>query len=167
MGSKRVGMARVKSLINENVNQLKLWKQQIVTCTGTTTLTAAQSGCTVYWTHGTAHDITLPDAKQGMRFRFVIVGGANAEHKIVSASSDKIFGRVQLSSDTADKIAFQVIARGSAADEVRLKYHTSVTAQGGGPGDVIDLVCGEDGYWICNAQLHTNANAPASVAVLV
>ena len=29
MGTKRVGMARVKSLINENVNQLKIYKQAI------------------------------------------------------------------------------------------------------------------------------------------
>ena len=167
MGTKRVGMARVKSLINENVNQLKLKKQEIVACTAAKTLKAAQSGCIVYWTHSTTHNITLPTAKAGMHFRIVIVAGANAEHKIVTQSADKVFGRVQLSSDTDNKIAFQVLAKGSAGDEVRLKYHTSVAAQGGGPGDVIDLVCGEDGYWICNALLHTSANAPTGVAVLV
>ena len=168
MGTKRVGMARVKSLINENVNQLKLNKQEIVTCTAAKTLKASQSGCIVYWTHSSAHNITLPTAKAGMHFRIVIVAGANAEHKIVTQSADKVFGRVQLQGVADNKIAFQVLARASAGDEVRLKYHSSVTAQGGGPGDVIDLVCGEDGYWICNAQLCAASGAtPSSVAVLV
>ena len=90
MGTKRVGWARIRSLINENANQVGPKVLRITQCTAATTLTAAQSGTTVYWTHGSTHDLTLPTAVVGLNFKIVLVAGAAAAHNIVSQTNDKI-----------------------------------------------------------------------------
>ncbi len=48
MGTKRVGMARVKSLINENINQLKFKTPEILALSTTRLLLASESGATIY-----------------------------------------------------------------------------------------------------------------------
>ena len=52
MGTKRVGMARVRSLINENVNQLKIFKQQQISLVHNETsnheIQAADSGAVLF-----------------------------------------------------------------------------------------------------------------------
>ena len=168
MGTKRVGMARVQSLINENVNQLKLKLQQQVSLvhnvTSNHTLTAAQSGATFFWTHGSAHDITLPAATAGMHFKFVIVAGSAHANHLVSQASDKIYGKVTVTKSAAsDKNATQTVAKGSAADKIKL--HASTTSLGGNTGDVIELYCYEDGYWTADCRLSSTGN-PGSTAVI-
>ena len=169
MGTKRVGWARIKSLNNENQNQLKLKLQQQISLvhnvTTNHTLTAAQSGATLFWTHGSAHDITLPAATAGMHFKFVLtVGSAHANH-IVSQASDKIYGKVTVgTTNAADKVATQGVLKGAAVDKIKL--HATTTTLGGNVGDVIELYCYEDGYWNCDARLHLTGGNPGSIAVL-
>tara|TARA_R100000315_G_C5224948_1_gene136190 strand:+ start:257 stop:757 length:501 start_codon:yes stop_codon:yes gene_type:complete len=164
MGTKRVGWARIKSLINENANQLGPKVARITQVTAATTLTAADSGTTVYWTHSSAHDVTLPSATVGLNFKFVLVAGAGAAHNIVSQSSDKIYGKVVVTKAAAsDKNATQVVLKGAAVDKVKL--HKSTTSLGGDAGDTIELVCIDAGYWTCTASLVSTGN-PGSTAVL-
>ena len=167
MGTKRVGWARIRSLINENGNQLKFLKHQTKVVTAATTLTASESGTTVYWTHGTLHNITLPAATVGTSFRFIIAAGANAVHEIKSETDDKIFGKVVVNGHAVDKTDIQVVEKAGAVDDITLHFHSSAPALGGGAGDVLDLYCGEAGYWIVQAHLTQPTGAtPADIAVL-
>ena len=164
MGTKRVGWARIKSLINENANQLGPKVMRITQVTSATTLTAAESGTTVYWTHGSTHDLTLPAATVGLNFKVVLVAGATAAHNIVSQSSDKIYGKVVVTkAGSDDKNSTQVVLKGSAVDKVKL--HKSTTTLGGDAGDTIELVCIDAGYWTCTASL-VSSGTPSGTAVL-
>ena len=169
MGTKRVGMARVKSLINENVNKLKLKLQEQVdlvhNVTTNHTIAAAQSGNVFFWTHGSAHDITLPSAVAGRHLKFILkVGSAHANH-LVTQTADKIYGKVTVTKSAAsDKNATQTVAKASGQDKIKL--HASTTTLGGNTGDVIELYCYEDGFWTCEARLSSTGN-PASTAVIV
>ncbi len=168
MGTKRVGMARVKSLINENVNQLKLFKQQQVSLVHDVTdnhqITADQSGAVFFWEHGSAHDITLPPAVAGAHLKFILKDGSAHANHLVSQSADKIYGKVAVISTTADNTAAQVVASDSGVDKIKL--HASSATLGGNSGDTIELYCYEDGLWTCEANLVTTNANPGSIAVL-
>jgi hypothetical protein len=75
MGTKRVGFARIKSLINENINALQLRKQEVTTITGATTLTEADSGKLIAIDYNTAATITvtLPTPANGLVFEFIFI----------------------------------------------------------------------------------------------
>ena len=168
MGTKRVGMARVKSLINENVNKLKLKLQEQVdlvhNVTTNHTIAAAQSGNVFFWTHGSAHDITLPSAVAGRHLKFVLkVGSAHANH-LVTQSADKVYGKVAVISTTDDKTSVQVLAAGAGVDKIKL--HASSATLGGNSGYTIELYCYEDGFWTCEANLVTTNANPGSIAVM-
>ena len=87
MGSRRVGMARTRSLVNENLNQLKLRNEQIISvgAAETKVLTAGDSGALVYLGGAGVATATLPAAAAGLNFRFyatsaqvhIINGGAS------------------------------------------------------------------------------------------
>ena len=168
MGSKRVGMARVKSLINENVNQLKLKLQEQISLVHNVTtnhaISADQSGAVFFWTHGSAHDITLPNAVAGTHFKFVLVAGSAHNNHLVTQTDDVIYGKVTVTkSGDADKNSTQTVAKAAGKDKIKL--HTSTTSLGGNTGDVIELYCYEDGYWTCEARLSSTGD-PGSTAVL-
>ena len=168
MGTKRVGMARVKSLINENVNQLKLNRQKQISLVHNVTtnhsLAASDSGAVLFWTHGSAHDITLPAAKAGMHFKFILKAGSAHANHIVTQTDDVIYGKVTVTkSGGTDKNATQTVAKSAGKDKIKL--HTSTTTLGGNTGDVIELYCYEDGFWTCDARLSSTGN-PGSTAVL-
>ena len=81
MGRKRVGMARIKSLVNENLNRLNHKRPAFVKGTETVTLTEEQSGQTIIVgpaNGGLGGDaiFTLPAAADGLYFKFTYVGGA-------------------------------------------------------------------------------------------
>ena len=94
MGSKRIGWARIKSLVNENTNRLNHKLPAWSKGTATDTLTAAESGNTVIvgpLAAGLAADaiFTLPSATDGMYFKFVYVGGAaDAQDFQINTGSD-------------------------------------------------------------------------------
>jgi len=79
--AKRVGWARIRSLVNENTNQMSISHVRYVSGTETTSLTAEQSGQTILVgaaAAGLAADtiFTLPAAANGLTFRFVYAGNA-------------------------------------------------------------------------------------------
>ncbi len=88
MGTKRVGMARVKSLINENLNELHFRKPKFRKFTETAALLASESGQTILFgplAGGLAADatLTLPSAVDGLSFRIIYVGGAADAHDLL------------------------------------------------------------------------------------
>ena len=91
MGTKRVGMARVKSLINENVNQLKRRNQEIISvgAAETKVLTAADSGALVYLGGAGVATATLPAVAAGLNFRFY---STSAQAHIINGGASKIQG---------------------------------------------------------------------------
>ena len=163
MGTKRVGWARIRSLINENGNQLKILKPQIISASAARTLTAAESGATIYWSQADAHDITLPTATVGLNYTFILAAGSVHNHYIVSQTADVIFGKAIVSDDSDDKVATQVVLSGAGLDKVHL--HKTSNNTGGDAGDTVHLVCGAAGYWLCTANLLTTGT-PTSIATL-
>ena len=166
MGTKRVGWARIKSLINENQNELKLRNTQVIHVNDkATTLGAGQSGATVFWTHGTTHNITLPPAQPGMSFKLILTVGAAAAHNVSGSSGDSgFYGKATVTKSGAsdEETSTQNVVKGSMTALVKL--HKSTAALGGNTGDVIDFICFEKGYWVVDARL-SNTSTPASTAV--
>jgi hypothetical protein len=165
MGTKRVGWARIKSLINENANQLKMLHPQIIAVSGTRTLTAGESGATIAWTMGSAHHITLPTAAVGMRYDFVIETGADANHTIITASADKIHGRAYLlEAGTVTQCNAQSIEDGGGVDKVHWKG--DATTHGASAGDTCTLICVEATKWVATVNQTTSGTIGATLSVL-
>ena len=162
MGTKRVGWARIRSLINENQNQLKIRNHQIISAAAAKTLSAADSGATIYWTQSDAHDITLPAASAGLSFTFFIVAGSAHNHYIVTQTDDVVYGKsTVMTTNATHDVAIQSVAKGAGKDKIHIK--SDATTTGGGTGDVVHVFCDVSGYWFVNADLHTSGNPPASV----
>jgi len=70
MGTKRVGWARIQSLINENTNQLRHQTDAYQTVTSDTTLAASDSGKVILM-GSNGVDIVLPAATAGMNFKII------------------------------------------------------------------------------------------------
>lgn len=162
MGTKRVGWARIKSLINENQNELKLLHPQIVAVSGTKTLKASESGATIAWTLGTAHHITLPTATVGLRYNFVIQKGSNDAHTIITQTADKIHGSAIVGEhDTLGGCNSQFIGRSAGKDKVH--FDGNGTAVGGQAGDTCTLICVEAGMWTASIRQTTSATVAGAV----
>lgn len=137
---------------------------KVISAAAAKTLTPADSGAIIYWTQSNAHDITLPAAKAGLCFTFHIVAGSAHNHYIVTETDDVVYGKaVVMIDDAAHDLAFQVIAKGAGKDKVWLK--SDATTGGGGTGDMVHVYCDIDGYWFCNADLHTTGATIGSVVV--
>ena len=87
MGTKRVGWARIRSLINENQNELKIRNREIISvgAAETKVLSANDSGALVLLGGAGVATATLPSVAKGLNFVFyatsaqihVINGGAS------------------------------------------------------------------------------------------
>tara|TARA_R100000664_G_scaffold5479_1_gene10343 strand:+ start:389 stop:910 length:522 start_codon:yes stop_codon:yes gene_type:complete len=172
MGTKRVGWARIKSLINENNNLLQLKRVQVKEVSSATTLTEADSGSTIVWTKGSAHDITLPAAKEGLHFTVKIAVGATANHYIKTASTaDVFYGKAVINTSDATEAApaVQIVTKASGLSGTidRIHLHKSNAANGGQAGDTIEITCVDDTYWLVDARLTTSNGTPNAAAVLI
>jgi hypothetical protein len=149
-------------------NPLKGVNNDLIALAAARALLPSESGAIIYWTHSASnHDITLPAAKKGLNFKFVIAVGHAANHHIDAAGNDEIYGNVKVVSTTDDKTAVQVVARGAALDQIRLHSGTGVATVAGNGGDQINLVCVEDGYWLCSTVLTSLNAAPSGIAVIL
>ena len=171
MGTKRVGMARVKSLINENVNQISRKFRRVIEVNGTRELLASESGASVYWTKGTSHTVTLPAAEAGLNFKIVIKVSSNNLHKVAAAAGDCFFGKVVVrSSNATHDSAIQEVTYADAiatvADFDHLHIDGNVTTTGSGVGSVIELECIDGIAWRVTADLTTSNASPASIATI-
>ena len=103
MGSKRVGMARVKALINENNNQLNVRHAGTKVVTADTTLSAADSGKVILMA-ANGIDITLPSCAAGMSFSIILTGDYDTAVCTVvqAAASEDFYGHVFFSESEGD-----------------------------------------------------------------
>jgi len=105
MGTKRVGWARIRSLINENQNQLHRKVDAIKTVTSDTTLSAADSGKIIMMGQNGV-DITLPAATAGMNFTVIQYQDyVTAVCTVVAAAGDFMAGAVGGPSAAAQNLA--------------------------------------------------------------
>lgn len=174
MGSKRVGLARTQVLIEGlrreiQLNQATLvgGKAKLKTTTAATTLTAADSGCEVIWTHGAGagYDITLPSCEAGLHFRFRIgLGTAFAHYIAVGESTDRFFGVAKVLSATDDQVAVQSQVLAATARKF-LHIQSDIATSGGNAGDIIDVIGVDDTHWLVTANLRTESATPGTIAV--
>ena len=95
MGTKRVGMARVKALINQNTNQLQMRRYNFQTISSDTTLTMADAGQIIAVNGASALEVTLPSAANtGAWFRFVLSDNTAHVDIIQAGSGDDFVGSV-------------------------------------------------------------------------
>jgi len=94
MGTKRVGWARIRSLINENQNDLRRRNRQVVTISESTTLTAEDSGKLILCNGASGSpDITLPRATDaGLNFRFVLSDNTTDVDIVQGDAGDELVG---------------------------------------------------------------------------
>ena len=173
MGSKRVGLARTQALIEGLKREIQLGQATLVggkaklkTTTAATTLTAADSGCEVIWTHdGSGYDITLPSCAAGLHFRFRIsLGTAFAHYITVGESTDRFFGVAKVFSDADDQVAVQSQVLAATARKF-LHIQSDIATSGGNAGDIIDVIGVDDTHWLVTANLRTENDTPGSIAV--
>jgi hypothetical protein len=171
MGTKRVGWARIRSLINENQNQLGLRNRRIIHVDGLRAIAASESGATLLWTKGTSHTITLPPAAAGLNFKVVIKVSSNNLHKIAAASGDCFFGKVVVrSSNATHDSAIQEVtyadATGTVADYDHLHIDGNATTTGSGVGSVIELECIDGVAWRVTADLTSDQASLGTIATI-
>ena len=143
MGTKRVGMARVRSLINENVNQLQIRRYPYQTISEDTTLTMADAGQIIGVTGASAIDISLPAvANTGAWFRFVLTDNTADVDIVQAAATEDFVGSV---------MGLSAIDTATASDtKVSFKASTALA------GDYIE--CYSDGAsWLFSGQGAANS----------
>ena len=144
MGTKRVGMARIKSLINENTNQLKRRNEEIISigAAQTRVLTAADSGALVYLGGGGVATATLPAVAAGLNFRFY---ATSAQVHIVNGGAGVIQG------------SFHHNTNGSTMARVAVVNATTLALHSANPliGDKFELSCNGTNWYLSGITNHT------------
>ena len=108
MGTKRVGWARIKSLINENQNGLRRRNVAVRTLTSDTTLTAADSGKVIVMDTTAQVDVTLPAVTEaGLNFKFCLKNSDTESD--IAATTSCILGAMAAEGGTGISMAGQTI----------------------------------------------------------
>ena len=145
-------------------------KERVTLVTAASTLTANDSGETIVINHATAFTTTLPAAKKGQTFRFVIAVASTSPHKIAAASGEYFYGSIRVISTTDNKTSSQAVTKAVAVadpgDYDHISLDSNATTSGGVAGDVIELYCVEDGGWLVSAILTLSTGSPSSIAVI-
>ena len=173
MGTKRVGWARIRSLINENQNQLKIRNDQVVAVSADTTLTAGQSGATIFWDASTSNTITLPAAATGLNFKIILKDAVHTDDaaRITVTSGDCFYGVVTVASPSQrNVVAGQNVSYDTATTTPGsydyLNFSPDANTTGGASGDVLHITAVDATVWHVRALLSTTGTAPASVATI-
>ena len=147
-------------------------RKQVIVTNVDRTLLAAETGATVL-VQAAAVSITLPAAKAGLSFKIILGVETTAGADLLAASGDCFFGLVSLyGSDTADQTGVQQQITNATAIAAPGSYDTmdfvaATATLGGMAGDVINLVAVDDVAWLATCDLHTTANDPGTVAVII
>ncbi len=145
MGTKRVGLARVETLIENLSRDLALGgstlshkREVVLSGGGSTTLTAAQSGALCVFDTAAASTFVLPTPSVGMHFTFVSAITAVADHVIQAPTNDAGFlGGVLIMNTTAD----QCNAFSAATDGNNDFITMDGTTTGGIAGSLVHVYC--------------------------
>jgi hypothetical protein len=172
MGTKRVGWARIRSLINENGNAIQRKYETITAVSSVTELTAADSGETIWLDGSTGFNLTLPAAAAGLSFKIILKDAVqdDASMKILCASGDCFYGSVEVVSTTDHKRAVQHVDYDTGTTTVAsydvFTMDSNAASSGGASGDVITLTAVDATAWHVDCRLVTTDAAPASIAVI-
>jgi hypothetical protein len=111
------------------------------------TLTAAQTGSTVFMNNAAA-TVQLPAASPGLNYKVILGIETTAGADILAKAGDAFFGIIRLFSDTADQVGVPQ----------QVSHAT---------GDIISMIAVDDTAWHVTADLTTTQNNPGTVAVIV
>jgi hypothetical protein len=152
--------------------------KRISTITGTTTLTADDSG-RIYLLDANAINgdtITLPTCANGLYFKFLFITTKGTEFNIVTANAgtsgtvERFIGKVVVQSTTDDQIAVQRVTNtGNSYDNDTLSLDGDSATSGGMEGDVIEIygcTISSVATWVIDARLTTTNANPSSIAVI-
>ena len=157
---------------NKTDNEIDNAAGKVIVATDDITLTAAQSGSTVFM-NAAAKTIQLPSAKAGLRFKVIFGVATTAGADILAdAGNDCFFGIVRLFSTTADQAGVPQILTHAVAVAAPGSYDTmdfvaATSTIGGSAGDMDELVAVDGTAWHVNASLTTSNSNPGTVAVIV
>ena len=141
MGTKRVGMARVRSLINENANQIGARRRHVMSAvTADKALESADLG-KVILLNGTAasnFEITLPaDPTVGSEITFVLVANSNAAAEIL------------IDSGSGHTINGYAIVLGASSNATAYHSHRKLGfGDASKKGATLTLVCSSANHWM-------------------
>ena len=137
MGTKRVGWARIKSLINENQNQLKIRNEQIISvgASETKVLTAGDSGALVYLGGAGVATATLPAVAAGLNFSFY---ATSAQVHIINGGASVIQGCYHHNTNATTIVSVAV------ADKASLTLHSSNSKI----GDRLSFTCDGTNWYV-------------------
>ena len=172
-------LARLKKLMTEiatsvQMNQATLQglKNQVVAVSADTTLTADQSGATIFWDASTSNTLTLPAAAAGLNYKVILKDTVNTDDgaRIAVTVGDCFYGLVSVTSTTDHKMSSQAVDYDTAiATETsydNLNFSPDANTTGGTSGDVIEITAVNDNAWHIRCILTTTGTAPASVATI-
>ena len=134
------------------------------------TLTAAQTGSTVFLNNATA-TVQLPAAAPGLNFKVILGIETTAGCDILAKAGDAFFGIIRLFSDTADNVGVpqqisHATAIGTVASYDTMDFVADTATLGGMAGDIISVIAVDDIAWHVTADLTTTQNNPGTVAVI-
>jgi len=135
------------------------------------TLTAAQTGSTVFLNNATA-TVQLPAAAPGLNYKVILGIETTAGCDILAKAGDAFFGIIRLFCDTADNTGVpqqisHATAIGTVASYDTMDLFSATATIGGMAGDIISMIAVDDTAWHVTADLTTTQNNPGTVAVIV
>ena len=158
MGTKRVGLARTKALLENLKREIQLnqatlvgQKAKVLTMSDGLVLSASDSGAYCLFAAAAATAVTLPAPQVGLTFTFFTTVTATADHVIKTATldTDGFLGGCISNSTTVTKAdAFNAASNGSN-DFITLNGSTT----GGLAGSRITVVCIDGENWAVSGQL--------------
>ena len=146
-------------------------KCSVIVAGSDVTLTAAQTGSTVFLNNATA-TVQLPAAAPGLNFKVILGIETTAGCDILAKAGDAFFGIIRLFSDTADQVGVpqqvsHATAIGTVASYDTMDFVADTATIGGMAGDIISMIAVDNTAWHVTADLTTTQNNPGTVAVIV
>ena len=146
-------------------------KCSVIVAGSDVTLTAAQTGSTVFLNNATA-TVQLPAAAPGLNFKVILGIETTAGCYILAKAGDAFFGIIRLFSDTADQVGVpqqvsHATAIGTVASYDTMDFVADTATIGGMAGDIISMIAVDNTAWHVTADLTTTQNNPGTVAVIV
>ena len=156
---------------NKADNELDRSGSSAIVAVADKTLTASQSGATVF-VNAAAISITLPAAAPGLNFKIVWGINTTAGADVLCTAGDCFFGIIRLLSDTADVVGVpqqitHATAIGTVASYDTFDLVADTASLGGMAGDSAEFVAVDDVAWHVNAILTTSQNNPTTAANIV
>ena len=145
-------------------------KSSVIVAGDDITLTAAQTGSTVFM-NAAAKTIQLPAAAPGLNYKVIFGIDTTAGADILAASGDAFYGKIVVNDNADDKIAVQALTFATVTNSTDEASYDVMTFDGDSntsgctAGDVVELIACDDNAWFVHGSLMTTGT-PSSVAVI-